>query len=183
MCIVGCRENSDCPSSFSCTANTCSNPCKGITCGPNSRCQAFNQTASCVCEVGFHPNPTAAIGCIREPARCASNNQCRDKFQCDSSFCKPICSTDSNCLPNELCINNLCSEICRSDNDCNSNEICQGVRCVKGCRTHVDCPSSQSCHSSKCIGKLHATLVHTVLTIFVFLRSVYHKFLWIKRSM
>lgn len=77
MCLVGCKQNSDCPTSFSCIANRCSDPCSGEgSCGPNAQCQVVNQRAQCSCFDGFMPNPTAVVGCVREPTSCITNKQC-----------------------------------------------------------------------------------------------------------
>ena len=157
MCLVGCRENTDCPSALSCVNNRCQDPCAGVSCGPNAVCQALDQRATCACRAGFSPNPTAVIGCTREPIRCAGNKQCPENFQCNSGFCKAVCNTDANCQSGELCVSNLCQEICRTDSDCSSGEFCRGVTCVKGCRSHVDCPQEQSCEENKCIGKFFSS--------------------------
>ena len=117
------------------------------------------QRAQCSCRDGFLPNPTAVVGCVREPSTCAANTQCPPGFVCNHKFCKPICNSDGNCLSNELCIQNVCQEICRKDGDCNSDEICQGVQCVKGCRGNSDCSTRETCQDNKCIGKAKADLI------------------------
>jgi hypothetical protein len=110
------------------------------------------QRAQCSCTDDFQPNPTAVVGCVREPSTCVANKQCPSGFQCNNKFCKPICNSDGNCLSNELCNKNVCQEICRKDGDCNSDEICQGVQCVKGCRGDSDCSARESCQDNQCIG-------------------------------
>ena len=132
VCSVGCKTASDCPTSQSCVGNKCSDPCGQESCGPNAQCTVVDQRAQCSCLVGFLPNPTAVIGCAREPTTCVSENQCPKGFQCHAKFCRPLCNTDDACLSHELCIDNVCQEICKSDNECRSNEICQGVKCVPG---------------------------------------------------
>ena len=150
MCMVGCKEGSDCPSSTTCIDNRCTNPCSVASCGPNARCTVVDQRAQCSCLEGFQPNSNAAVGCIREAIVCLTNSQCPPGMQCDSSFCKPICNNDDNCLPNELCLGSICKDICRTDNDCGPQEICQGVTCTKGCRVNNECPSSSACINNLC---------------------------------
>ncbi|CAB4059875.1 unnamed protein product [Lepeophtheirus salmonis] len=150
MCLVGCKANSDCPSSTSCIENRCRDPCSVVSCGPNANCAVVDRKAQCSCLSGFIPNPSASLGCIREDISCTANKDCIKGYQCDSSFCKPVCSSDVNCLDNEICIDNVCKEICRVDNDCGPGDICQGVTCIKGCRNNEGCSKKDACVDSKC---------------------------------
>ena len=112
MCLVGCREPTDCPSTLSCIANQCRSPCESASCGPNAQCQAIEGKAFCTCNKGYSPNPSAVVGCSREPISCVSNKQCPNNFQCDKDFCRPVCSVDKDCPAHELCVGSLCQEIC-----------------------------------------------------------------------
>ena len=76
------QVNSDCPTSFSCIGNRCKDPCSGDgSCGPNAQCQVVDQRAQCSCFDGFMPNPTAVVGCVREPTSCVTNKQCPNGHQ------------------------------------------------------------------------------------------------------
>lgn len=61
------------------------NPCNPSPCGPNSRCQSFNNQAVCTCIPGFIGNPPA---------------------------CRPECVVNTDCALNEACINTKCGNPC-----------------------------------------------------------------------
>lgn len=61
------------------------NPCNPSPCGPNSRCQSFNNQAVCTCISGFIGNPPA---------------------------CRPECVVNTDCALNEACINTKCGNPC-----------------------------------------------------------------------
>lgn len=61
------------------------NPCNPSPCGPNSRCQSFNNQAVCTCIPGFIGNPPV---------------------------CRPECIVNTDCALNEACINTKCSNPC-----------------------------------------------------------------------
>ena len=74
MCLVGCREQTDCPSTQACIKNQCLDPCSVSACGPNALCQSLDRAAYCACEKGFFPNPTPAVE--REMTRCLTTGRC-----------------------------------------------------------------------------------------------------------
>ena len=150
MCIVGCRANSDCPESNICINYRCTDPCRGDTCGPNAKCQVVEHRAQCSCPVGFIPNPTPVVGCVKQPQTCSSNAQCPERQVCDGKFCKNVCFNDKTCLVNEVCDNGICKPLCRRDDDCNSQEICKGVTCVLGCRSSSSYPNDLACINNQC---------------------------------
>lgn len=64
---------------------TIEDPCNPSPCGPNSRCQSFNNQAVCTCIRGFIGNPPA---------------------------CRPECIVNTDCSLNEACINMKCGNPC-----------------------------------------------------------------------
>ncbi|KAK3931322.1 Fibrillin-1, partial [Frankliniella fusca] len=154
MCMFGCHDDSDCSASESCRDNRCVNPCQASTCGPNAACSVYNQRASCSCQAGFVPNPTAKVACVRTPALpCSENRDCPVGATCLESACRPVCSSDGGCLGNERCdaAAGVCKPLCRRDDDCRSGEVCEGLMCVAGCRSDSGCPGDRACVGSKCI--------------------------------
>lgn len=67
------------------TETVVENPCNPSPCGPNSRCQSFNNQAVCTCIPGFIGNPPA---------------------------CRPECIVNTDCALNEACINMKCGNPC-----------------------------------------------------------------------
>jgi len=156
MCIFGCKSNEDCGSVESCRDNVCTNPCLAMPCGPNAVCTVANQRAMCSCRVGFVPNPTAKVACVRTPAEpCNENRECPAGYSCRDDSCQPVCTSDATCHGNEKCdvSASVCKPLCRKDDDCRSGEICDGLVCNVGCRSDNDCPSDKSCIDGKCRGK------------------------------
>jgi len=167
MCLFGCKSNEDCASVESCRDNVCTNPCVAMPCGPNAICTVANQRAMCSCRVGFVPNPTAKIACIRTPAEpCNENQECPAGYSCNDNSCQPVCSSDASCHGNEKCDMSvsICKPLCRKDDDCRSGEICNGLVCNVGCRSDTDCPHDRSCINNKCRGKIKILKTYVELT-------------------
>ena len=152
ICMIGCRENVDCSATEACINNRCTNPCSSkAVCGPNAECNAINHRAQCTCPIGFIPNPSPNVACVREPITCKINSDCDTGFICNSGTCIAICSSSNNCLANEQCDGSICKPVCRRDDDCRSGEICGNLMCVAGCRSDNECPTRQACINNQCI--------------------------------
>lgn len=154
MCFHGCHSDEDCTSSECCRNNKCTNPCKENPCGPNALCTVSNHRATCSCTIGFVPNPSAKVACVRAPAQpCKQHRDCPPGNTCLEEFCRTVCSSNFGCLNNERCdiTTGVCKPICRRDDDCRNDEICDGLVCLIGCRSDSACPSDKSCITNKCI--------------------------------
>ncbi|CAB0029718.1 unnamed protein product, partial [Trichogramma brassicae] len=152
ICMAGCVGDEDCNANEACLSNKCVNPCEVIPCGPNAKCTVINQRATCSCTLGFIPNPTAKIACLRAPGpSCIGNRDCSAGHACISGTCRPVCSSNSNCLSNERCDSSgVCKALCRIDEDCRSGDICEGLVCTSGCRSDIECQDNYSCYNNQC---------------------------------
>lgn len=64
-CRPECTQNSDCPTSMTCMALKCRDPCPG-TCGVNAQCQSVNHLPICTCMPGYTGNPFTYCSLIVE---------------------------------------------------------------------------------------------------------------------
>lgn len=153
-CTAGCVGDEDCNANEACLSNKCVNPCEVTPCGPNAKCTVINQRATCSCSLGFMPNPTAKVACLRIPGpSCMANRDCPAGSACLANYCRPVCSSNSNCLSNERCDSSgVCKALCRQDEDCRSGEICEGLVCTIGCRSDIECQDNFGCFNNQCTG-------------------------------
>lgn len=151
-CSIGCRSNQDCSDTQACISNKCQNPCKlEGTCGPNSNCVVESHVATCSCPEFFEGNPTPAQGCVRIPAVCSDNSQCKAGHVCHNNQCDYPCSNSNDCAIGERCYEGMCAKVCYTNNNCLPGEVCNDKgACQPGCHSDVDCPETKVCLKDKC---------------------------------
>ena len=164
-CIVSsCRNDLDCnirqiclnidPNAKGNTGRQCIEACSRDQCGPNALCVADNHRASCICQDGFHGNPTdLKDGCQLKTVidKCADDDQCPGDTMCRSDVngirnCIDICR-ETACGQNEVCYVRDRKPLC----DCHTSFIrnpstgfCEKPS-LPDCETNADCRNDFTC--------------------------------------
>lgn len=93
---VGCRADSDCPSTQACINRECTDPCSFTQCGLNALCRAdTNHKARCYCPDSFRGNPL--VRCERP--ECTTDAECPLHLACQNERCESPCK----CGPSAIC--------------------------------------------------------------------------------
>ncbi|XP_071552987.1 uncharacterized protein [Panulirus ornatus] len=132
---VGCRDDSECPTSQACINNKCLNPCVARNpCTAKEDCKVENQRATCIA-VGCRSNtdcPTDSA-CYNKDCRspCQERNPCDASERCEVRdhipFCisESGCERDQDCTPAEACISGHCTNPCVMTSACGLDADCR----------------------------------------------------------
>ena len=93
--LVGCRADSDCPSTEACVNRQCKDPCVFETCGTNALCRVNIHRAQCFCPERHEGDPYRAC---RQP-ECLVDEDCPSTLACREKNCRDPC----NCPPDTKC--------------------------------------------------------------------------------
>lgn len=159
LCVViGCTDDSACPSTQSCQNNVCIDEClRDNPCVASQSCTVVNHRVKCTCLSGYIPFQD---GCIK-----------------DEPQPRPICETDQDCTKGEACLDGTCQDLCEK-NPCGKDATCTTKSGSKlttiicqcgpglmgnpfrectavptvpsGCSTHQDCPWNRGCAQGTC---------------------------------
>lgn len=100
--LLGCRTNSDCPSSKACINTQCENPCnKTDDCHPTEVCKVYNHQPECACPAGTRGDLTR--GCVQLDEICHTDGDCPSRMACIGSTCRDACDTIKPCGVNAEC--------------------------------------------------------------------------------
>ncbi|XP_023246923.1 uncharacterized protein LOC111643392 [Copidosoma floridanum] len=98
--IIGCRKNSDCPSTEACINEKCKNPCLTENpCERNAECSVYNHVVECACPSGYID--TKISSCI--PVGCKSDDECPLQQACVNRKCVNPCNEIRPCGINAIC--------------------------------------------------------------------------------
>ncbi|KAK8736643.1 hypothetical protein OTU49_017434, partial [Cherax quadricarinatus] len=118
--LVGCRDNSNCPTNQACINNQCQDPCR---CGRNAVCEVASHRATCRCPPGYVGDPLRSC---QVPINPCDTDPCGEGALCELDDGNPICvcprGTTGN--PFEKCIPE--GEDCEP-NQCGPNSGCRIV--------------------------------------------------------
>ena len=104
--VIGCRENSQCPSEHMCLNEECKDVCAyNNTCGVGAVCSGENNNVKCSCPEGQRGDPMVA--CLRTPDR--------------------TCTYDFDCLEGLVCMNGLCADPCKEIGPCPPVQECSVI--------------------------------------------------------
>ncbi len=95
LCSVGCRSDSDCPTTEACVNRQCKDPCVFETCGTNALCRVNIHRPQCFCPERHEGDPYRAC---RQP-ECLVDDDCPSNLACREKNCRDPC----NCPPNTKC--------------------------------------------------------------------------------
>lgn len=98
--LVGCRSNSECPSTRACINQKCEDPCDNKPCDLSSECRVYNHVTECVCPSGFISTLT---GCQKVDEICRFDSDCPSQTACINSKCVNPCSVIDPCGVNANC--------------------------------------------------------------------------------
>ena len=163
--LIGCRSNSECPTTKSCVNRKCVDPCLyNNECAPNAECHVFQHITSCRCPLDV-PYGNALVMCedyppiaeLPEP-ECQVDADCPSKRACMDQHCINPCYRLDPCDETSLCdvtdtvpvrtIICICVEgyVRNDDGSCKMIEI----SIPPGCRDDSDCPVEEACINRMC---------------------------------
>lgn len=100
--LVGCRSDSECPSTRACINNRCENPCvESNPCDGPSECRVFNHQVECACPPGYVGD--TKTGCKKEEEKCRMDKDCPTQLACINSECVNPCVATEPCGVNAEC--------------------------------------------------------------------------------
>lgn len=163
--VIGCRSNSDCPSTKACINRQCVDPCLyNSECAPNAKCYVLQHTVACHCP------PDIPYG---DPLI-----MCEDR-RVEVVPPKPECQVDADCPSKKACISEHCVNPCHMLNPCDQTKLCDVINSVPvrtmicicpegyiktdegtckmieipippGCQANSDCPVEEACINRLC---------------------------------
>ena len=97
---VGCRSNSDCPSTHACINGQCEAVCdeRHQPCGQNAICEPADHVAQCTCKPGTQGDPRTLCSAVG----CTDNSECPPEAACVNSQCKDPCD-EHDCVEPAFC--------------------------------------------------------------------------------
>lgn len=101
--LVGCRSDSECPTTKACINNRCESPCEGNNqCDPTAECVVYNHEINCVCPPGF-VGDAQNKACKKEDKKCRADYECPSQKACIDGECIDPCVESAPCGVNALC--------------------------------------------------------------------------------
>jgi len=140
---AGCKDDTECPLSYTCN---------------NGKCEP--------------PPTTPPTGCTSD-ADCAAPTICQTTtgqcLEATGSTCDPVEGT--GCAADEVCVGYKCAKVpsgCTDNSACPAGWICQGGACIPGgrpptggCKANTDCPTNNTCINGQCVPKSTCSIVHS----------------------
>lgn len=117
---IGCRSDSECPSTQACINKDCVDPCAIIQCGLNAVCKSdYNHRGRCVCLDNFRGNPL--VQCTQP--ECTRDEQCPFHLACRKEKCSDPC----DCAPGAQCkvFNHVAQCRCPQGYRGNGRDLCE----------------------------------------------------------
>ncbi|KAG8227100.1 hypothetical protein J437_LFUL007437 [Ladona fulva] len=102
---IGCRSDSECPTTRACINGQCENPCDKDPCSAESaKCTAYNHRAVCSCPPGYImlARNDAEI-CQKDDVTCRRDSDCPTGLACINSNCVNPCNETKPCGENADC--------------------------------------------------------------------------------
>ncbi len=161
-CNVGCGNDRQCPSGYSCKYGACTKGCTGdADCNGIQKCHtSLKLCVSCLANADCKDPENAVcdtqqgrcVPCVTD-AECLSKDPLKPVCEYDSSKGKnqcriAICLADSNCKTGEKCEGGRC-RACSATNPCATGVCSPKGQCVQ-CNQSSDCKTGEACESNRC---------------------------------
>lgn len=100
--VVGCRSDSECPSTRACINNKCENPCVSANpCDRSAECRVYNHEPVCACPPGYVGD--SKTGCKAIEDKCRFDSDCPSGTACIGGECVNPCAATEPCGVNAEC--------------------------------------------------------------------------------